>query len=139
MTTDYVPFADDTEASVYGELKSYETQIMSSAEETRQAGRKAVQAKALYDGYKNAELARLFVEEAASVGVDEKGKKVQLLKRVESERESIYRTKYATERLAWTLAEREYEVCKDYLKSLQAVLMSTQTRARMIKQDYEIS
>lgn len=136
---DYVPFADDTPSSVYCELKEFERLIMQAAQDCCEKGKTHTTLQSSYDNCKEQELIRLFAQEAASVTTDEKGKQVQTLKRVEAERSAIYRTKYGTERLAAVLAKREYEVAQSYLESLKAVLMSIQTRSRMIKQDYDLS
>lgn len=122
MTTDaYTPFADDTPATLYEEMQDLEQRLTESAEECKDKGRDSINKKALYDSFKHGELVRMFAEEA-STG----------LKRTEVQRAALYRNKYATERLAWQLAEREYEICKDAVKVLQSCLTSTQARAKLI-------
>lgn len=137
MNDEYT-YLDDSPMTVYKELKDLEAEIRAASDECRVKGRSAIEAKARYDNHKHDELLRLYVEESDSETVDEKGKKVQAIKRTEMERASIYRTKFATERLSWVLADREYEVSRDYVKSLLAMLMSVQTRSRLLnKQDFE--
>ena len=117
------PYADDSAASIYDEEKVMEKRVIEAADDCRRAGRDAIQKKAFYYQLKHTYLVRLFAEEATTAG----------LKRTEVQRSAMYREVYATERMAWILAEREYEVSKDYLRSLMAVLNSLQTRAKLIQ------
>lgn len=130
------PFAEDSIHSVYKELKDLEVELLNAADECRHKGMDAARAKGVYEALKHTELLALFVEEDASQFVDEKGKICFRVKRTIDQREAIYRDKFAAERLAWTLADREYEVSKDYVTALQSALKSVQTRADMIRSGY---
>lgn len=122
-TTDaYVPLADDTPAGLYQEMQVLERRLEAEIGECKTHGRNAINKKALYESLKNGELVRLFAEEAATPG----------LKRTEQQRIALYRNTYATERLSWQLAEREYEVVKESVKVLQSCLTSTQARAKLL-------
>lgn len=124
----YIPFADDTLHSLYQQAKSIEDEILRESKECRDKGIAAIEAKNHYDGLKHTRLVTLFSQESQSNGS---------IKRTEKQREAMYRTEYSTERTAWVLKEREWEVSKDYLKNLQAVLSSLQTRSRLLKGEYD--
>jgi hypothetical protein len=127
VVEDKYAYLDDTPESIYKELKDLETSLLDASQGVRDKGRQAVNAKAVYDAAKHTELVHLYADEADTPG----------LKRTELQRAVLYRTKHATERLAWVLADREYEVARDYVKSLQAVLMSIQTRSRLLRKDFD--
>lgn len=122
-------FGQDNPASVYNELKELEQTILVTAQQVRSAGNEAITKKTAYEALKHQKLLELYVEESETPG----------LKRTELSRTVIYRTVYAAERLAWVLAEREYETEKEYLKSLLAVQISTEVRSKLLEIDRDLT
>ena len=122
-------FGQDTPQTVYNRLVEMENQILDIAGQVRSDGNAAIQAKADYDTLKHQELLHLYTEESASGGT---------LKRTEAMRQAIYRSKFSAERLAWQLADRNYQTQQEYLKSLSAVLISTQVRAKILEMDRKL-
>ncbi len=118
-------FDEHSEASIYNELVSLEKEIRIAAEEVRTTGIQAANSKAFYDKKKHEALLHMFVEEGSPEWV---GKP-----RTIDQRSAKYRSELAVERMAATIDERSFEVARDYLRALQGVLTSTQTRARMVR------
>ncbi len=122
------PMADDTTASVYAEQKKLEEEIRVAAKEVVDKGRRGQVAKNDYEKLKNDEIVHMAFEE---ISPEFKGKRTDLI------RQATYRQKLATERIAYTYAERDYEVAKSYLEALKACLTSVQSRAKSIRHDYD--
>lgn len=125
MSVDY--FGQDNPQTVYNRLVEMENQILDIAGQVRSDGNAAIQAKADYDTLKHQELLHLYTEESQGG-----------IKRTEKMREAIYRSKFSSERLAWQLADRNYQTQQEYLKSLSAVLISTQVRAKILEMDRKL-
>jgi len=120
-------FGQDTPGSIYNKLVEMENQILDIAGQVRSDGNAAIQAKADYDTLKHQELLHLYTEESQGG-----------IKRTEAMRQAIYRSKFSAERLAWQLADRNYQTQQEYLKSLSAVLISTQVRAKILEMDRKL-
>lgn len=120
-------FGQDSPQTVYNSLVEMEKQILEIANQVRSDGNTAIQAKADYDTLKHQELLHLYTEESQGG-----------IKRTEAMRQAIYRSKFSSERLAWQLADRNYQTQQEYLKSLSAVLISTQVRAKILELDRKL-
>jgi hypothetical protein len=93
------PFAEDSPASVYKELKDGERAILSAAEGLVTLVEDEVRAHEKYEEEKNDLLKKMFDEEAEG----------SVKKRTELQRQAIYRSRYGKDRLEWQLKKRDVE------------------------------
>lgn len=129
IDTEY-SFGEDSISSVYAEEKAMEQTVLQAAEDCRKYGRDAIQKKNHYEGLKHTLLVNMFSEEADPAFTK---------KRTVDQRQALYRTTYAAERMSWMLADREYEIAKEWLKACTSALNSIQTRSRLIQIDSHLS
>lgn len=118
------PYADDSPASVYKELKQGERAIRNAANSLLEFVNDEVYKHDAYEAAKNHTLSGLFKEEA-------EGAK----KRTELQRQAIYRLKHQQLRLEWQLAKRDTEAHKEYLEALLGIQTSIEARAKLISID----
>ena len=119
------PYAEDSPASVYKELKSGERAIRSAADSYITLVEDEVRAHDKYEGAKNQTLKELFDEEAGAT----------VKKRTELQRQAIYRLKHRQDRLEWQLAKRDCEAHREYLEALLGIQTSIEARAKLISID----
>lgn len=118
----------DTPETIYEELKTLEAMIETAGQNVHFSGTNAATKRAAYEQLKNNMLIEMYAEEA-------KGS----FKRTEAQRQAIYRTTYATQRLEWQLAENEWKASNDYLKALLGNQISVEVRLKILESDWRIS
>lgn len=118
----------DNLETIYNELKQLEVAIEGCGENIRRLAIDAANKRADYEGLKNNALIEMFAEEA-------KGQP----KRTEKHREAIYRTMFASQRLAWQLADNELSAERDVLKGLLGSQISTEVRRGIIESDLRMA
>jgi hypothetical protein len=117
-------FAQESPETIYDELKELEIKIEQAGQNVHFSGAAAANKKSIYEELKNKMLIEMFAEEAKD------GKK-----RTEAQRQAIYRSTYATQRLEWLLAENEWKASNDYLRALLGNQISTEVRLKIIESD----
>lgn len=122
-------FQQATPEGIYNELKEIEAKVEQAGQNVHFSGQNAAQKKAEYEDLKNKMLIQMFADENT-------GKSP---KRTEAQRQSLYRTTYAEQRLAWQLAENEWKASSDYLKGLLAMLTAIQTRMKILEADWRMT
>ena len=121
-------YQHDTPETLYNELKELEAKIEDAGRQVHFSGQLAAQKKAVYEELKNKMLIEMHAEEAKSG-----------TKRTIEQRQSIYRTTYAQQRLEATLAENEWKASGEYLRALLGNQSSLQTRNRILQADMHIA
>lgn len=118
----------DTVETIYDELKEIEAQILSESACLISLGRREAETIAEYENKKNGYLIEMFAEETDKAS-----------KRTEAQRTAMYRKRFETERLKKLLAANELKAQQDYVKSLQSVLNSRQSRLRILENERKAS
>ena len=120
-----IPYADDTPASVYKELKDGEAAILGAAAGYFTLIEDEVRKHDEYEAAKNSTLKAMFDEEADKT----------VPKRTELQRQASYRLMHRLLRLEWQLAKRDVEAHRSYLEALLCIQTSIEARAKLISID----
>jgi hypothetical protein len=117
-------FAQENAETIYNELKELELKIEQAGQNVHFSGVEAANKRSAYEELKNKALIEMYADEAKT------GKK-----RTEAQRQAIYRSTYAQQRLEWLLAENEWKASNDYLKALLGNQISTEVRLKILESD----
>lgn len=121
-------YAQDTHESLYNELKELEGKIEAAGQNCHFSGQTAAAKAAVYEELKNKMLIEMHADEART------GKK-----RTVEQRQTIYRTAYAQQRLEAQLAENEWKASNSYLKSLLGNQISVEVRLKILESDVRLA
>lgn len=117
------PFADDSIASVYRELKMGEQNIIAAWCLHQAAVREEKKLFAKYDKLKHDYIRQMIDEEKAGT----------VPSRSVEKRKALYRIKYHAERLEWQQAEADIAAAESYLRAVQNIQTSIESRAKAIE------
>jgi selenocysteine lyase/cysteine desulfurase len=123
-------YQQDTIEQVYDEIAKLEAEILTASASLKTLGEKEAEAIANYENKKNGYLIQLYAEESDA---NFKGK------RTEAHRTAMYRKMFEIERLQRQLAIHDLSAQRDYIKSLLAVLNSTQSRLRVLESERKLA
>ncbi len=115
-------FQADSLESIYNELVGIQGAISEARRKLSELSVTAANARPNYENAKNQTLIGLFDEEAD-----------KHIKRTESHRTAIYRTRHKQLRLEANLAEANLKAERDYLDALKAQMMAIQSRAKILE------
>lgn len=110
---------------VIGDLQQTVGALTQTALRLKKSAVASVNARSVYENQKNQYLLQLKAEESLDATI----------KRTDAIRTAMYRSQFADERLAWQLAEVNYETDRDLLRALMAKLNAIQSIARLTESE----